>query len=128
MLAFGYLLLAAYFTARVVSRFNLPKLTGYLLAGVVAGPFVLGLVSHEMTFSLRVVSGAATCILGLTAGGELDLKRVKPILGTLRSITIFGVLFAMIALTGLLFLWVQIPDCMITPPSSPRRAPASARA
>lgn len=103
-LAFGYLLLAAYFTGRVGSRLNLPKLTGYLVAGVVAGPFVLGLVSHEMTFSLRIVNGAATCILGLTAGGELDLKRIKPILGTLRSITVFGVVFAMIALTGLLFI------------------------
>lgn len=103
-LAFGYLLLAAYFAGRLGNRAGLPKLTGYLLAGVIAGPFVLSLVSFEMAGSLRVVSGTATCILGLTAGGELDLKRVKPLLRTLRSITVFGVLFAMVVLTALLFL------------------------
>jgi Kef-type K+ transport system membrane component KefB len=103
-LAFGYLVLAAYFAGRLGSRFGLPKLTGYLLAGVVAGPFVLGLVTAEMGSSLHTVSGTATCVLGLTAGGELDLERIKPLLGTLRSITMFGVLVAMLALTGLVFL------------------------
>ena len=52
-LAFGFLLLAAYFTARVVSRLGLPKLTGYLIAGVVAGPFVLDLVTTQMGDSLK---------------------------------------------------------------------------
>ena len=103
-LAFGYLLLAAYFTSKVTSRLGLPRLTGYLLAGVCAGPFVMDLVSREMVTSLRVVNGVATCILGLTAGGELELKSVQPLLRTLRSITIFGVLFAMVVLTGVLFL------------------------
>lgn len=103
-LAFGYLLLVAYFAGRLGNRFGLPKLTGYLIAGVVVGPFMLDLVSHQMTDSLRFVSGTATCILGLTAGGEMDLARVKPVLRTLRSITVFGVLFAMVVLTGLLFL------------------------
>src|SRR5262249_38753779 len=39
-LAFGFLLLTAYFMARLVSRIGLPRLTGYLAAGVLAGPFV----------------------------------------------------------------------------------------
>jgi Kef-type K+ transport system membrane component KefB len=103
-LAFGYLLLAAYFSGRLGSRLGLPKLTGYLLTGVIAGPFVLELVTHEMAASLRVVSGVATCILGLTAGGELDLKRVKPLFRTLRAISVFAVMSAMIVLTGLLFI------------------------
>lgn len=103
-LAFGYLLLAAYFSGRLGNRLGLPKLTGYLLCGVITGPYVLSLVSMPMVSSLRVVSGAATCILGLTAGGELDLKRVRPLLRTLRSVTVFGVLFAMVVLTALLFL------------------------
>ena len=103
-LAFGYLLLAAYFSAKIVSRLGLPRLTGYLIAGVVAGPYVLGHVDFHMTDSLRVVNGAATCVLGLTAGGELNIKRVRPLLRTLRSITFYGVLFAMVALTVLMFV------------------------
>ena len=103
-LAFRYLLLVAYLSGRIASRFGLPKLTGYLLAGVVSGPFVIDLVNHDMTASLKVVNGTATCILGLTAGGELNLKRVRPVMETLRAITIFGVLSAMVVLSFLVFL------------------------
>lgn len=103
-LAFGFLLLTAFFMARLASRLGLPKLTGYLLAGVIGGPFVLELVTREMTDSLKIVNGVATCILGLTAGAELNLKRVRPVMSTLRGITILGVLGVIGVLTGTLFL------------------------
>ncbi|MEP6859367.1 MAG: cation:proton antiporter [Deltaproteobacteria bacterium] len=103
-LAFGFLLLAAFFAARIGVRIGLPKLTGYLLVGIVAGPYVLDLVSTQQTVSLGIVNGAATCILGLSAGGELDLKRVKPLVRTLRAITVFGVLAAMVVLAVVLFV------------------------
>jgi Kef-type K+ transport system membrane component KefB len=103
-LAFGYMLLAAYFTARVINRFSLPKLTGYLLAGVISGPFVLDFVSRDMASSLRIVSGVATCILGLGAGAELDLKAIRPLMRTLRATTLYAVFGAMVVLSGLIFL------------------------
>ena len=103
-LAFGFLLLAAYFTARIVNQLKLPRLTGYLLAGVLAGPFVLELVTREMAGSLRVVNGVATCILGLTAGSELNLKRVRPVARTLRWVTVFSVIASMVVLAAVLFL------------------------
>lgn len=103
-LTFGYLLLVAYFTAKVISRFGLPKLTGYLIAGVVSGPFVLGLVTSDMAGSLKVVSNTATAILALQAGSELDLKKIKPVLKTLRSITFYAVIGAMFTIGGALYL------------------------
>ncbi|CAN5739072.1 cation:proton antiporter [soil metagenome] len=103
-LAFGFLLLAAYFTARLVNQLKLPRLTGYLLAGVLAGPFVLDLVTREMASSLRIVNGVATCILGLTAGSELNLKRIRPVARTLRWVTVCSVIGSMLVLAGVLFL------------------------
>jgi Kef-type K+ transport system membrane component KefB len=103
-LAFGYLLLVAYFTSKIVSRFGLPKLTGYILAGIVSGPFVLHLVTKEMAGSLKIVNGVATCILALTAGSELNFKRIRPVMKTLRAMTLFGVVGAMLAIAGVLFL------------------------
>ncbi len=102
-LAFGFLLLAAYFTGRLFGSLGLPRLTGYLIAGVLAGPFVLELVSTDMTRSLRVVNGVASCILGLTAGAELNLKRVKPLARTLRGLIIFSVIGGIAVVTGVLF-------------------------
>src|SRR5512146_2307937 len=78
-LAFGFLLLSAYFTAKIVNRFGLPKLTGYLIAGVITGSYVLGFVTKHMNHSLEVVSSTATAIIALEAGSELELAKIKPI-------------------------------------------------
>jgi Kef-type K+ transport system membrane component KefB len=103
-LAFGYLLLTAFFTARLTSRFGLPKLTGYILAGVLSGPFVLGLVTTDMASSLKIVSGTATAIIALEAGAELQLASVRRLLGTLSAITLIAVVGTMFVMGGVVFL------------------------
>ncbi len=103
-LAFGFLLLSAYFTAKIVNRFGLPKLTGYLISGVLTGEFVMGFVSHEMTDTLKVVSDTATAILALEAGAELQLKAIRPVMKTLRGITLFAVIGSMVAIASALFI------------------------
>jgi Kef-type K+ transport system membrane component KefB len=103
-LAFGFLLLAAYFTGKIVNRFGMPKLTGYIIAGVVSGPYVLELVSKPMNGSLKVVADLATCILALTAGSELNLRKLKPVMKTLRAMTLFAVIGAQFAIAAMLFV------------------------
>jgi Kef-type K+ transport system membrane component KefB len=103
-LAFGYLLLSAFFVGKIVSRFGMPKLTGYLIAGVISGPYVLDLVTKNMSVSLKIVSDVATCIIALTAGSELNLKRLRPKISMLRNMTVFAVIGAQFAIAGTLFL------------------------
>jgi len=103
-LAFGFLLLAAYFTGKIVNRFGMPKLTGYIIAGVVSGQFVLDLVDLKMNASLKVVSDVATCILALTAGSELNLRKLRPVMPTLRGMTLFAVIGAQFAIAAMLFV------------------------
>ena len=103
-LAFGFLMLASYFTAKIFNRFGLPKLTGYIAAGVISGPYVLGFVTKDMGISLKVVSNAATAILALEAGAELQLKKIKPVMKTLRGVTLFAVIGSMFTIAGALFL------------------------
>jgi Kef-type K+ transport system membrane component KefB len=103
-LAFGFLLLSAYFSAKILNRFGFPKLTAYLLLGVVTGPFVLELVTKDMSHSLDIVKDTATAILALEAGSELQLKKIKPVMKTLRAMTLFAVVGAMFAIAAVLFL------------------------
>lgn len=103
-LAFGYLLLTAYFIGRLVSQMSLPKLTGYILAGVLSGPFVLDLVTGDMASSLKIVSGTATAIIALEAGAELKLASVRQQLKILRAITLFAIVGAMLVLGAVVFL------------------------
>jgi len=77
-LAFGFLLLVAFFAGKIFAALRLPRLTGYIVAGIIAGPSVVALVSREMLRSLGPVQGVAICLIALTAGGELNLKRMRP--------------------------------------------------
>lgn len=103
-LAFGFLLLAAYFTGKIFNKVGLPKLTGYIVAGIITGPAVLELVTKPMTVQLKLVGGVATSILALEAGAELNLKAMRELLGTVARITIFSVFGTILVLTGTLVL------------------------
>jgi Kef-type K+ transport system membrane component KefB len=101
-LAFGFLLLAAYFTGKTFNKIGLPKLTGYIAAGIITGPAVLGLVEKQMVLQLKLVGGVATAILALEAGAELNLKAVRPLFRVVRRVALFAVFGTMLMLTGAL--------------------------
>jgi Kef-type K+ transport system membrane component KefB len=101
-LAFGYLLLSAYFNGKLVNRFGLPKLTGYILAGIVVGPHVLKFVQPDMIKQLKVVGDTATAILALQAGSEMDIPAIRPHFRVIRSLAFWAVFGTMLVLTGVL--------------------------
>lgn len=101
-LGFGFLLLTAYFSGKIFSQLGLPKLTGYIAAGIVVGPKVLGLVDADLTAQLKLVGGIATAIIALQAGAELNLQVVRPLFRVVRRISLFAVLGTMLTLTATL--------------------------
>jgi Kef-type K+ transport system membrane component KefB len=76
-LSFGFLLLAAYLTGDVLSRFKLPKLTGYILAGILFGPHALGLIGVGTVRDLKLIDDLALTFIALAAGGELRLAELR---------------------------------------------------
>lgn len=106
-LALGYLLVTGYFSGLLAKRAGLPKLTGYLLIGMVVGPAALGLVSHPMLESLTLVNGMAVAMIALTAGSELELRELKPLARTVSAITLIAVLGTTCLLT--LAIWLSRP-------------------
>ena len=90
-LAVGFLLMAGFFAGKVFKGFGLPKLTGYLAAGIVFGPYVLDVVSTPVLGSLGVFRGVAVSLLALTAGLEMHLPTLKPLMRTVRWLLMLGV-------------------------------------
>jgi Kef-type K+ transport system membrane component KefB len=102
-LSFGFLLLVAFFAGKVFAALRLPRLTGYIVAGVLAGPSVLALTSRDMLRALGPVQGVAICLIALAAGGELNLKRMRPLLGIIRSMTLWVVAASALVCTSAVF-------------------------
>jgi len=76
-LSFGFLLLGAYLIGDLLSRFKLPKLTGYILAGILFGPHVLELISADTVRDLKLIDDLALTFIALAAGGELRLAELR---------------------------------------------------
>jgi Kef-type K+ transport system membrane component KefB len=99
-LAFGYLLLTAYFAGGIFHQLRLPRLTGYIAAGIVVGPAVLGLLNESMVGSLELVNGMAVAMIALTAGTELELRAMRPLLRSIFWLTLTAVIGTAVVLTG----------------------------
>lgn len=74
---FGFLLIAGTLTSELVEPLGLPHLTGYLIAGVAAGPHVLKLVDEHTVKSLSPVNTLALCLIALAGGAELDFDSLR---------------------------------------------------
>lgn len=103
-LAAGYLWLTAFLAGSLFKRFGLPKLTGYLAAGIVIGPQVLGLLDHHMVDHLKIFNGVAVALIALTAGTEMHMPTMRPLLRSVAWITVFAVLGTTVLLSGVVYL------------------------
>jgi Kef-type K+ transport system membrane component KefB len=103
-LGFGYLLLTAFLSGRIFAAARLPKLTGYIAAGVVVGPSVVGFLDATVVDNLQIVNGVAVSLIALTAGTELRLDRIRPLARTIGLTTALGVFFGALAIAATVFL------------------------
>jgi Kef-type K+ transport system membrane component KefB len=102
-LAFGFLLLFVLHAGKLFARLRLPRLTGYLAAGIVTGPAVLELVTRDMVATLAPVKGVAICLIAFAAGGELNVRRMKPLLRVIGAMTATTVIMTTAACGAVVF-------------------------
>lgn len=81
--AFGFVVLASRQIGDFFSRLRLPLISGFLIAGIVAGPFILDIIHKEALAPLHFVDQMALAFIALAAGGELQIRFVR---GHIRSI------------------------------------------
>lgn len=96
----GFLLVAAYLAGQVARQLSLPGITGYLLLGLLVGPYALGILSATTVQRFRLVDEIALSLIALSAGGELRLPVVRDRLRSIGTITAVqvGVVFTLVAL------------------------------
>lgn len=73
----GFLLLTAYVAGQAANGMGLPRITGYIILGVLVGPGVLGVLTEGNVSALEPVDDIAISLIALTAGAELRLKEIR---------------------------------------------------
>jgi Kef-type K+ transport system membrane component KefB len=99
-MSLGYLLLAGLFVGDLFKKVRLPKLTGYIMTGIVAGPAVLDVVPVEALERLALFSGVAVALIALTAGLEMEIAMLRPLYRTIKWVSLFVVGGATLVLAG----------------------------
>jgi Kef-type K+ transport system membrane component KefB len=102
-LAFGFLLIVSVQAAHLCDAMRIPRLTGYILCGIVFGPQVLGLVSAKMLPDLSLVKGTAVGLIAFLAGCELNLRKLRPRLRAIGLVSALTMFFAALFLFALFF-------------------------
>ena len=81
--AFAFTALAAFQIGRLSTHFHLPLISGYLLAGILAGPFILRFMDVANVESLRFLDEVSLAFIAFAAGSEMALDELR---GRYRSI------------------------------------------
>jgi trehalose-6-phosphate synthase/Kef-type K+ transport system membrane component KefB len=109
-LALGFALMGASVAGDALRRFNLPRVTGYLVFGVVVGPSLGNLITESMSAQLQVVTGLATTLIALIAGLTLSVERLGSRFAAIVRMTAATLAIAMIGLSAVAWLaWPWLP-------------------
>ena len=56
-IALGFILIFAFLFGKQVSRVKLPQITGYILAGILCGPYIMKFLSADQVSDLQLLDG-----------------------------------------------------------------------
>ncbi len=106
----GFILIFGFLAGHLARRFKLPRITGYIVAGILCGPFAGGFLTQEVVKRLQLIDDLALALIAFTAGGELRLAAIRPRFRSIGSITLFqtGILFVGMAV-GVVALHPFVP-------------------
>src|SRR5512141_1868568 len=77
-LALGFALISAALTGSLIERIGLPRVTGYLLFGMICGPYLANLITRPMARDLQIFNGLAVVLIAFVAGLEMNVSRLRP--------------------------------------------------
>lgn len=99
---------ASLFVTNFASRFKyLPKVTIYILVGVIMGPSLLHFIPEKLISNLYVIKELALGILLFTVGQEFTIQKIKKIERNVLGISFFEILFTFLLVGGGIYLFTK---------------------
>ncbi len=105
-------------------KLRLPLISGFLFTGIIAGPFVLGLISADSVKHLGFIDELSLAVIAFAAGSELFLKDLRSRFRSIRWVTIGLVLSTFTITSVTVYMLADFIPFMRTMPESGRVAVA----
>ena len=119
-------MIAGLLLTRVVKLVKLPNVTGYLIAGLLIGPYCFKLISAEALETLDIITVAALGFIAFSIGSEFKLSHLKAIGGKILIITACEALGAVILVDVVLItLGFPVPMALCLGAIAAATAPAA---
>lgn len=107
LISLGFILIAAFSFGELTNLIGLPKISGYLIAGIIFGPYsdlifqssILSIFTDTAVNDLKLLNGLAIGLIAITAGGEIVLKEFL----NERKVISLIVLFKLIIIPSVIF-------------------------
>ena len=116
--------------SRLMKLVNLPNVTGYLIAGILVGPYVLNIINTESIKSLKIITSTALGFIAFSIGGEFKLSYLKKLGKSIVVITVVQALVTVLLVAGVMLLIpgeksVKVPRALLLGAISAATAPAA---
>src|SRR5699024_3838375 len=120
-------LFAGMFFAKILAKFKLPNVTGYLIAGLIIGPSILGIIPKEGADKLSIISEAALSFIAYSIGSEFNIENLKNVGKGVIVVTILEVLTAVALVDiSMIFIFKQpVPFSLVLGAIAAATAPAA---
>lgn len=89
---------------RIMKKINLPNVTGYLIAGLLVGPYCLNIFSADDLDGMAIITNAALGFIAFSIGGEFKLSSLKQLGAKIFVITVFEAVGATVLVSTVLIL------------------------
>ncbi|MBR1684480.1 MAG: cation:proton antiporter, partial [Clostridia bacterium] len=109
LLAIAILWLAGFLMSRVSKVFSLPNVTGYILAGVVIGPYCLNLIPADITQHMSFITDAALALIAFGVGRYMRLDVLKADGKKVMLLTLLEAMTAAVLVTVLMLTVFHLP-------------------
>ncbi len=117
MLGLVLAMVAGLLMTRIMKLFNLPNVTGYLVAGIIVGPYCCNFINATSLAEISFISTVALGFIAFSIGGEFKLSTIKAIGGKVIVIAIVQAIVAVFMVMGGLFILRAINPDLISVPS-----------
>ena len=114
ILILGIIIITGFVFGEIVTKIKLPKVTGYILAGILLNPDLFNFIPKNFMDHTSIITNISLSVITFSVGGTLLYSRIKKLGKGIFFITLFEAEFALLSVFTCFFIitpfFIHFPD------------------